>query len=78
MHFEQCPYCQAKVFEHPKTKYCHKCSKLVLPNRCANQNCDAYEEQLDLPRDAEYCPLCRQETTNKAYLRSKFYDDCPF
>ena len=70
MHFEKCPYCKTEVFKHPKTKYCHNCSKIVLPDKCANADCDAYKEQLLLPPGSKYCPLCRRETTNKAHLES--------
>ncbi len=66
--FDSCPYCKTETFEHPNTKYCYKCSKLVLPNKCSNEDCEAFKEELSLPPDAKYCPLCREETTNQDYL----------
>lgn len=62
MIFCKCPYCEKETFDHPKTEYCHHCGKSVVHNICSNETCFSRQNDVMIPSDAQYCPICGGRT----------------
>lgn len=67
---DNCRHCGADIFKHDLTKYCVKCGKELAINTCKNPLCDIAREQIILPDNASYCPVCGKATT--------FAEEIPF
>ena len=57
----------------PDSYYCSQCGA-ILQNFCTNPNCELCREDgedVELPADAKYCPVCGEPTLffQKGYLK---------
>lgn len=57
---------RCKYNNDDKNNYCIKCGA-PLKNVCTNICCSNYENDIQLPDEAAFCPLCGSETLFKTY-----------
>jgi len=58
-----CRHCGVIVFKHDLTTYCVSCGKDLAIITCKNSSCIICKEQIILPDNATYCPVCGKRTT---------------